>query len=47
MLFGVRKTGLEAMVSTASVSYPVLYGIASITIAMLLGWLAGLMFRQD
>lgn len=38
MLFGVRKTGLEAMVSTASVSYPVLYGIASITIAMLLGW---------
>ncbi|MCB1472502.1 MAG: TIGR02186 family protein [Rhodobiaceae bacterium] len=45
--FGVRKTGLESLLSETSRNQPVVYGLGAVAIAILLGWLAGLMFRQS
>ncbi len=47
LLFGVRKVGFEAFIFNASVNQPLFYGAASIALAVLLGWIAGLMFRQS
>ncbi|MCC0019356.1 MAG: TIGR02186 family protein [Rhodobiaceae bacterium] len=45
--FGVRKTGFEAFVYEASQDQPLVYGGAAVAIAIALGWLAGLLFRQS
>ncbi|MFN0262436.1 TIGR02186 family protein [Tepidamorphus sp. 3E244] len=45
--FGVRKTGFEALVFNLSENNPYLYGIACVLLAIALGWLAGMMFRQS
>ncbi|MCB1478913.1 MAG: TIGR02186 family protein [Tepidamorphaceae bacterium] len=45
--FGVRKTGFEAFVFEASQEQPLIYGLGAVAIAIGLGWLAGLIFRQS
>lgn len=45
--FGVRKTGFEAFVFEAAQDRPTFYGLAAVLIAIALGWLAGLIFRQS
>lgn len=41
----VRKVGLERLVYTMAHEQPLLYGLASITVALFAGWLASAFFR--
>ncbi len=41
----VRKVGLERMIYTLAYNQPVLYGLLSIVIAVIAGWLASAIFR--
>lgn len=43
----ISKVGLEADVFDFAQTRSVLYGLASIMIALLAGWLAGMIFRRD
>lgn len=43
----IGKVGFEAHVSEFSRDYGLLYGIATVLIAVVTGWLAGVIFRKD
>lgn len=43
----VDKTGLERRLYNLAYSMPFLYGISSVAIAFLLGWLASVLFRDE
>lgn len=45
--FWVTKEGFEAQVFNLATRRPLVYGIAAVAVALLAGWLAGLMFRRD
>jgi uncharacterized protein (TIGR02186 family) len=45
--FEVVKVGFEQFVATAARDQGILYGIATVMMALLTGWLAGVMFRRD
>jgi len=45
--FRVDKMGFEAAVFAASREQPLLYGIATVVLAIGTGWLAGVMFRRN
>jgi uncharacterized protein (TIGR02186 family) len=45
--FEVVKVGFEQFVATASRDYGVLYGIATVIMALATGWLASVVFRRD
>jgi uncharacterized protein (TIGR02186 family) len=43
----VIKTGFEQYVAEAAADYGLLYGIATAMLALLIGWLASVVFRRD
>jgi uncharacterized protein (TIGR02186 family) len=43
----VVKTGLEQTITDAAHQQPLLYGLASVVLALLTGWGASVMFRRD
>lgn len=45
--FVVRKIGVDAFVADAARSWPWLYGLATLAMAVLLGWLANTVFRRE
>jgi len=45
--FNVAKVGIEDFVARAAVDYSVLYGLATMGMALMTGWLASVMFRKD
>lgn len=45
--FEVVKTGIEQGLATGAYERPILYGLATGTLALLLGWLASVVFRRD
>lgn len=45
--FAISKSGAEQFVSEIAHSQPFLYGLATVLIACLTGWIAGLVFRKD
>lgn len=45
--FVVRKVGFDAFVANAAKEHGYLYGLATIFMAILLGWLANVVFRRD
>jgi len=46
-MFQVVKTGVEEFVVKASVDYSLIYGLATMVMALLTGWLASIAFRRD
>lgn len=45
--FEVVKTGAEQRMTSAAHDRPLLYGLATVAVALLLGWLATVIFRRD
>lgn len=45
--FTVVKSGSEASVAQAAREHPLLYGLAAVGLALLVGWLASVIFRRD
>lgn len=45
--FEVIKTGIEQGLATGAHDRPLLYGLATATLALLFGWLASVIFRRD
>jgi uncharacterized protein (TIGR02186 family) len=45
--FSINKSGFEQYVSDVAHRQPLLYGLLTVVIACLTGWLAGLVFRKD
>lgn len=45
--FAINKTGFESTVTDLAHRDPVYYGLATVLIALLTGWLAGVLFRKD
>ena len=43
----VHKTGFEQVVADLAAQRPVLYGALSVAIALLTGWIGGVLFRRD
>jgi uncharacterized protein (TIGR02186 family) len=46
-VFDIRKVGFEQLVSRYARVYGLQYGLATVVIACLTGWLAGIIFRRD
>lgn len=44
--FAVRKIDFERFVALSAVQYPLLYGIACVILALITGWLGGILFRR-
>jgi uncharacterized protein (TIGR02186 family) len=44
--FAVRKSGFERFVGTSAVQYPLLYGLTCVILALLTGWLGGVIFKR-
>lgn len=44
--FSVRKIGFERFLGIASQQQPLLYGLACVALALLTGWLGGVVFRR-
>jgi uncharacterized protein (TIGR02186 family) len=45
--FEVVKSGIEQRLASGAHDYPLLYGLATVVMALLLGWLASVIFRRD
>jgi uncharacterized protein (TIGR02186 family) len=45
--FEVVKSGIEQRLASGAHDYPLLYGLATAVMALLLGWLASVIFRRD
>ena len=45
--FYVRKIGFEAATAAAARNRPFVYGLAAAGMALLVGWLASIIFRRD
>ena len=45
--FDVIKTGFEQYVAEGAADYGLLYGVATILMALSIGWIASVMFRKD
>lgn len=45
--FEVIKTGMEQRLATGAHDQPLLYGLATAALALLLGWLSSVIFRRD
>lgn len=45
--FEVVKSGIEARLASGAHDYPLLYGLVTVALALLLGWLASVIFRKD
>jgi uncharacterized protein (TIGR02186 family) len=43
----VSKTGFEQFMFTAAHRQPLIYGASAVVLALLIGWLAGVIFRRD
>lgn len=43
----VSKTGFEQFMYVAAQRQPLIYGLAAVLLALLIGWLAGIIFRRD
>ncbi|HEV7717833.1 MAG TPA: TIGR02186 family protein [Arsenicitalea sp.] len=44
--FAVNKTGFERFISSSARDYPLLYGLTCVALALLTGWLAGVIFKR-
>tara|TARA_R100000365_G_scaffold264_1_gene891 strand:+ start:5316 stop:6077 length:762 start_codon:yes stop_codon:yes gene_type:complete len=44
--FFVQKSGFERFIGEAAVNQPLLYGIATVLLALVTGWLGGVLFRR-
>ena len=44
--FSVRKAGFERFLGTSATQYPLLYGLACVALALLTGWLGGVIFKR-
>jgi len=44
--FTVRKVDFERFVATSARSYPLLYGVTCVALALFTGWLGGVIFRR-
>lgn len=44
--FSVRTEGFERFVATMALRQPLLYGVAAVLLALLTGWLGGLLFKR-
>ena len=44
--FFVQKSGFERFIGEAAVNQPLLYGIATVLLALFTGWLGGVLFRR-
>lgn len=44
--FFVRKSGFERFVGEAAVGQPLLYGLATVLLALFTGWMGGVLFRR-
>jgi uncharacterized protein (TIGR02186 family) len=44
--FAVNKTGFERFISSSARDYPLLYGLTCVALALVTGWLAGVIFRR-
>ena len=42
----INKSGFERFVATAAAEQGFLYGLAAVLVSLLLGWLAGILFRR-
>ncbi len=47
LIFEVRKSGIEAAVTSLAHQRPLLYGLLAVFIGILAGWAAGLIFRSN
>jgi uncharacterized protein (TIGR02186 family) len=45
--FEVVKSGAEQRLASGAHDYPLLYGLVTVAMALLLGWLASVIFRRD
>lgn len=45
--FDVVKVGVEEFVASAAVDYSLLYGLSTMAMALMTGWLASIVFRRD
>lgn len=43
----IKKTGFEKFVADSAEDYPLAYGLFAVTLSLLLGWLAGILFKRD
>ena len=44
--FSVNKTGFERFLSRSATDYPFLYGVTCVLLALLTGWLGGVIFKR-
>jgi uncharacterized protein (TIGR02186 family) len=44
--FAVRKIGFERFLALSATQYPLLYGLACVVLALITGWLGGVIFRR-
>lgn len=44
--FFVQKSGFERFLGEAAVGHPLLYGLACVALALITGWLGGVLFRR-
>jgi uncharacterized protein (TIGR02186 family) len=45
--FEIRKSGVEQVTYQSAFDYPLFYGIATILLALFIGWFGGTVFRRD
>ena len=45
--FAILKGGFEQAITRLAYQQPALYGLATVIVACLTGWLAGIAFRRD
>ena len=43
----VAKTGFESTVADLATRHPILYGLLSVALALVTGWIGGVLFRKD
>jgi uncharacterized protein (TIGR02186 family) len=44
--FAVNKTGFERFISSSARDYPLLYGLTCVALALVTGWLGGVIFKR-
>ena len=44
--FAIRKTGVERFLALSAIGSPMLYGIACVLLALITGWLGGMLFKR-
>lgn len=44
--FAVRKTGIERTIAVSAAQHPLIYGVATVLLALVTGWLGGVLFKR-